>query len=169
MTIYIIDPRNGRLCTIEEWRKEPDPTIAELVCITGGIAGPIAIYKFIIRDGNFGPKRFTWYEAQEAARKFRIYTKTPNIDIAPFQLPTRHDCIDIYDARFCGLDEALTLIGGDSLAPERFWLGEEDPDPEAFSRTAYIFYGFDGKMELYPKDFKHRVRPVVGIDLDMPF
>lgn len=26
MTIYIIDPRNGRLCTIEEWRKEPDPT-----------------------------------------------------------------------------------------------------------------------------------------------
>ena len=26
MKTYIIDPRNGGFCTIEQWRKEPDPT-----------------------------------------------------------------------------------------------------------------------------------------------
>ena len=169
MTIYIIDPRNGHLCTIEEWRKEPDPTIAELVCITGGIAGPIAIHKYIISDGYLGPKRFTWSEARRVVRLCRIYSRVQNDYVAPFRLPTRRDCIDIYDARFCGLDEALELIGGDPFSYESIWTGDEDPDPEAFPRKAYIFYVFDGKMELYPKDYKRRVRPVVGIDLDMPF
>lgn len=164
MTIYIIDPRNGHLCTIDQWRKEPDPTIAELVCITGGIAGPIAIHKYIISDGNFGPKRFTWDEARRLVERYRISSKVLNDNVAPFSLPTRHDCIDIYDARFCGLDESLELIGGDPFSDGLIWTGDE-----AGFRTVYIFDGFYGKIDRDAKDYKHRVRPVVGIDLDMPF
>lgn len=162
MTIYIIDPRNGRLCTIEEWRKEPDPTIAELVCIDGCISvSPIAMHKYIFRDENEIPEDFTWENAKEAVRKFRIYTKFPGNDVASFHLPTRHQCIDIYDARFCGLDEALELIGGDPIEDGLIWTDAEEINPEYAPYRAFLFSCSDGNIFDDDKTYMHRVRPVV--------
>lgn len=164
MTIYIIDPRSGGFCTIERWRKEPDPTIAELVYIDGYNPSLIAIHKNILRDENKIPEKFAWEDAKEAVKKFRINTKTPNIDVAPFRLPTRRECLDVYDARFQGLDDALRLIGGDPLTDYWTWTGDEDPDPEYTSNYAFIFYGYNGGVYYYSKYNPGAVRPVVYID-----
>jgi hypothetical protein len=149
MITYIIDPRNGRLCTIEQWRKEPDPTIAELVCISGSMTGHILMHKNLLRDEN-GIIKCTWDKACELVEHLEIAST----------LPTRHQCIDIYDARFCGLDEALELIGGDPLTDYWIWTGEEDPDPECKSIDAFIFYGGYGGVGTCGKDNVGAVRPI---------
>lgn len=164
MTIYIIDPRSGGFCTIERWRKEPDPTIAELVYIDGYNPSLIAIHKNILRDENKIPEKFAWEDAKEAVKKFRINTKTPNIDVAPFHLPTLYQCIDIYDARFCGLDEALELIGGDPLTDYWIWTDDEDPAPEFNAISAFAFHGNFCNVGNLGKYFRFAVRPVVYID-----
>lgn len=157
MTIYIIDPRNGRLCTIEEWRKEPDPTIAELVCISGSMTGHILMHKNLLRDEN-GIIECTWDKACELVEHLEIAST----------LPTRHQCIDIYDARFCGLGEALELIGGDPLTDNWIWTGDEDLDPKCTS-YAFTFDSNVGTVNYEVEDGTNAVRPVVGIDIDMPF
>lgn len=45
-----------------------------------------------------------------------------------WRCPTRHECIDIYDARFKGLDDAMEEIGGESLK-EIYWTSEADSAP----------------------------------------
>lgn len=149
MTIYIIDPRNGHLRTIEKWRKEPDPTIAELVCISGSMTGHILMHKNLLRDEN-GIIKCTWDKACELVEHLEIAST----------LPTRHQCIDIYDARFCGLDEALRLIGGDPLTGSWIWTGDEDPDPECNSNSAFIFLGNLGSVHNYSKCGAGAVRPI---------
>ena len=151
MTIYIIDPRNGHLCTIEQWRKEPDPTIAELVCISGSMTGHILMHKNLLRDEN-GIIQCTWDKALELVEYLEIAST----------LPTRHQCLDIYDARFCGLDEALRLIGGDPLTGSWIWTNDEDldPDPESNSGNAYIFIGYAGSVNYEHKNDTNAVRPI---------
>lgn len=149
MTIYIIDPRNGHLCTIEEWRKEPDPTIAELVCISGSMTGHILMHKKLLRDEN-GIIKCTWDKACELVEHLEIAST----------LPTCHQCIDIYNARFCGLDEALRLIGGDPLTGYWIWTGEEDPDPECYSNYAFFFNGDGGDVSGDSKYGTLAVRPI---------
>lgn len=149
MTIYIIDPRNGHLCTIEEWRKEPDPTIAELVCISGSMTGHILMHKNLLRDEN-GIIKCTWDKARELVENLEISST----------LPTRHQCIDIYNARFCGLGEALELIGGDPLTGYWIWTGEEDPDPECYSNYAFFFNGDGGDVSGDSKYGTLAVRPI---------
>ena len=49
-----------------------------------------------------------------------------------FRCPTRKECIDLYDARFQGLDEAVKLTGGDfcnRTDGNWFWTAERDADP----------------------------------------
>lgn len=149
MTIYIIDPRYGHLRTIEQWRKEPDPTIAELVCISGSMTGHILMHKNLLRDEN-GIIKCNWDKARELVEHLEIAST----------LPTRHQCIDIYDARFCGLGEALELIGGDPLTDYWIWTGEEDPDPECNSIDAFLFYGSYGGVGTCGKDNTGAVRPI---------
>ena len=149
MTIYIIDPRNGHLCTIEQWRKEPDPTIAEQVCISGSMTGHILMHKNLLRDEN-GIIKCTWDKACELVEHLEIAST----------LPTRHQCIDIYDARFCGLGEALELIGGDPITGYWIWTGEEDPDPECYSNYAFFFNGDGGDVSGDSKYGTLAVRPI---------
>lgn len=149
MITYIIDPRNGHLCTIEEWLKEPDPTIAELVCISGSMTGHILMHKNLLRDEN-GIIKCTWDKACELVEHLEIAST----------LPTRHQCIDIYDARFSGLGEALELIGGDPLTGYWIWTGEEDPDPECYSNYAFFFNGDGGDVSGDSKYGTLAVRPI---------
>lgn len=148
MTIYIIDSRNGHLRTIEQWRKEPDPTIAELVCISGSMTGHILMHKKLLRDEN-GIIKCTWDKACELVEHLEISST----------LPTRHQCIDIYDARFCGLDDALRLIGGDPLTSDWIWTGDEDTEPEYNSSFTFVFKSSGGVGSL-GKCNTYAVRPI---------
>lgn len=135
MEIYVINPDNNKPVSVEEWKKDSDPTRAEFVAIsvTGGI--------LIIKKKRL-PGDYTFEEAEKACA-----------DLAPiydhhFRCPTRKEYIDIYDARFQGLDEALDLVGGDPIRG-LLWTCERDADPTSSVYTAWIFHGTYGYLGNY--------------------
>lgn len=130
MEIYIINPDNNTPVSVEEWRKEGDPTRAELVAISVA-EGILAIKK------NRLPGTYDFDEAQAACAALEPIGK------ASFRCPTRKECIDIYDARFQGLDEALKLVGGDPIRG-LMWTCERDADPLYYVYYAWLFHGTGG-------------------------
>ena len=76
-----------------------------------------------------------------------------------FRCPTRHEAIEMYDARFRGLDEAFKKIGGEP-ATTIGWTSEADPDPEDSSNSAFIYYGSTGYVYNNIKYYTNAVRPV---------
>ena len=148
MKTYIINPDNNKLVSIEDWRKETDPTRAQLLAVETDDDHLLVINK------SFLPGEFTFPEAQKAAAAFR-----PMEGIV-FRCPTRKECIDLYDARFKGgLDEAVKLTGGEFGKPGRwFWTCERDADPNA--NTAWFFYGNYGTLTNYNVYLAHRCQAV---------
>lgn len=80
-----------------------------------------------------------------------------------WRCPTRHECIDIYDARFKGLDDALEEIGGDNLK-ETYWTSEADSDPQYRTDSAVYFNGHTGNLHANGKYGQCSVRPVQLIE-----
>lgn len=126
MKTYIVNPDNNKLVSIEDWRKEEDPTRAQLLAVETDDD------HLLVMSKSFLPGEFTFEEAQEAAAAFRP------MEGITFRCPTRKECIDLYDARFKGgLDEAVKLTGGEFGKPGRwFWTCERDADPN------YAYYGW---------------------------
>ena len=135
MKTYIVNPDNNKLVSIEDWRKEEDPTRAQLLAVETDDD------HLLVMSKSFLPGEFTFEEAQEAAAAFR-----PMEGII-FRCPTRKECIDLYDARFKGgLDEAVKLTGGEFGKPGRwFWTCERDADPN-YAYNAWIFFGSSGTL-----------------------
>ena len=131
MEIYVINPDNNKPVPVEEWKKESNPTRAEFVAIRvdGGI--------LVIKKSFLG--RHTFEEAEKACASL-----TP-ICGSPFRMPARKECIDIYDARFQGLDEAVELVDGDPLTC-CFWTCERDTDQRSNVYHAWLFYGNHGNL-----------------------
>ena len=137
MKTYIINPDNNKLVSIEDWRKEADPTRAQLLAVETDDDHLLVINK------SFLPGEYNFEEAQKAAAAFR-----PMEGII-FRCPTRKECIDLYDARFHGLDEAVTLTGGEFGKPGRwFWTCERDADPN-YASYAWLFSGTSGTLSNY--------------------
>lgn len=137
MKTYIINPDNNKLVSIEDWRKETDPTRAQLLAVETDDDHLLVINK------SFLPGEYNFEGAQKAAAAFR-----PMEGII-FRCPTRKECIDLYDARFHGLDEAVALTGGEFGKPGRwFWTCERDADPN-YASTAWFFYGTYGTLGAY--------------------
>lgn len=120
--IYIVDPDTGKLLTAEQWKnKAKDPKKARFVVIVPEDGSP----SFSIAKKTLG--KYPWREAKEEAATM---TDTLNNDPFPeWSLPTRKQWIDIREARSCGLDQVLELIGGDKLLGdlrrrECFWTSE---------------------------------------------
>lgn len=120
--IYIVDPDTGKLLTAEQWKsKAEDPKEAQFVVIVPEDGSP----SFSISKKTLG--KYTWKDAKEKAA-----TMTDTLNNNPFPewyLPTRKQWIDIREARSCGLDQVLALIGGNKLLGdlrrgERFWTSE---------------------------------------------
>lgn len=76
-----------------------------------------------------------------------------------WRCPTRHECIDLYDARFNGLDDAMKEIGGDILE-EIYWTSETDSDPQYSANSTVYFSGNTGCLYTYHKSNLLLVRPV---------
>lgn len=137
MKIYIINPDNGKRVTIEEWRKDSNPTRARILAIDTDEGHTILMGK------EYLPDRYTFEEAQKACAEF-ITPELGNSGLT-FRCPTRKECIDIYDARFQGLDEAVELTGGNFAKVDRYhWTCERDTDPRCYANYAWCSNGGNG-------------------------
>lgn len=154
--IAIVNPDNGEIVPVDEWKKEQNPTRASVVCLN--IGG--RVWLAIAKCNADGGKEHNFDEANDIASKVTFN----GCDGATFRLPTRHECVDIYDARFVGLDDALSLIGGDPLT-RWFWTCESDTDPECNATNAFIFGGVYGGLGTNNKYNSSTVRPVSAFEI----
>lgn len=147
MEIYVINPDNNKPVSVEEWKKESDPTRAEFVAIsvTGGI---LVIKKKRLRAS------YTFEEAEKACADLEPFCG------AAFRSPTRKECLDIYDARFQGLDEAIKLVGGDPIKSGWIWTCERDVDPRYDVYNAWIFNGSYGYLNYTYVNYTNQVGAV---------
>lgn len=140
--IYIPD-ENRELHPLDEWTKREDPTTAQTVVLVTD-SGMLEIAKEDLSG------EFNFEGAQKAAAEYR----------EGFRCATRHEAIEMYDARFRGLDEAFKKIGG-KPATNAYWTSDADPDPEYNSNGAFLYYGDTGNMyNYYCKYNTLAVRPV---------
>lgn len=155
--IFIVEPETGKLLTAEEWKnKAEDVTKAEFVVIVPGDGSQA----FAIAKKTVGS--FPWKKAKE---KVAALSDTLNNEpFAEWGLPTRKQWIDIREARACGLDQVLELIGGKQLLKdlrngEWFWTSEvwvpagtsaEDYEKEKENANgAWYSYGYFGFASYY--------------------
>lgn len=139
--IYIPDDLR-KLFTIDEWMQRAHPETARTVVLVTD-SGMLEIAKEDL------PSEFNFEGAQKAAAEYR----------EGFRCATRHEAIEMYDARFRGLDEAFKKIGG-KPATNTYWTSEADPDPEYNSYVAFIYSGYTGLMNSSSKFNTYAVRPV---------
>ena len=133
MKTYIINPDNNKPVPIEDWRKDENPTRAQLLAVETDDGHLLVLSK------SYLPGLHEFDEAQKAAADFKP------LEGVTFRCPTRKECIDLYDARFQGLDEAVKLTGGDFCSRTNcnwFWAAERDADP----RYAYHAWSFNGNI-----------------------
>lgn len=139
--IYIPDEHRN-LIPVDEWVKREDPTAAQTVVLVTDF-GMLEIAKKDLPGG------FNFEGAQKAAAEYR----------KGFRCPTRHEAIEMYDARFRGLDEAFKKIGGEPVTTIG-WTSEADPDPEYRSSSAFFYNGYAGFVNGNYKYYTSAVRPV---------
>lgn len=139
--IYIPDDLR-RLFSIDEWMQRAHPETARTVVLVTD-SGMLEIAKKDL------PGLFNFEDAQKAAAEYS----------EGFRCPTRREAIEMYDARFRGLDEAFEKIGG-KPAISVGWTSEADPDPEYNSLSAFTYSGFTGSVSDNSKDTTNAVRPV---------
>lgn len=137
--IYIPDEHRN-LIPVNEWVEREDPTAAQTVVLVTDF-GMLEIAK------EYLPGGFNFEGAQKAAAEYR----------KGFRCPTRHEAIEMYDARFRGLDEAFKKIGGEP-ATTIGWTS--DPDPEYNSALAFVYYGYVGSVHSNFKNNMYAARPV---------
>ena len=133
---------NRELHSLDEWMQQAHPENAQTVVLVTDL-GMLEIAKEDL------PSRIDFEGAQKVAAEYR----------AGFRCPTRHEAIEMYDARFRGLDEAFKKIGG-KPAMTIGWTNEADPDPEYNSNTAFIYHGSTGYVDNSNKHGAYSVRPV---------
>ena len=139
--IYIPDDLR-RLFTIDEWMQRAHPETARTVVLVTDF-GMLEIAKKDL------PGRFNFEDAQKAATEYR----------EGFRCPTRHEAIEMYDARTRGLDEAFEKIGGEP-ATTIGWTSEADPASEFNHYYAFDYNGDVGNVNFNNKYNASAVRPV---------
>lgn len=132
----------GKLFTVDEWMQRAHPETARTVVLVTDL-GMLEIAKNDL-VGEFG-----FDGAQKAAAKYGD----------GFRCATRHEAIEMYDARFRGLDEAFRKIGGNP-ATNVYWTSEADPDPVYNAHGAFVYYGGSSYMNGNYKYNTYAVRPV---------
>lgn len=160
-SIFIVNPANGGFVSIVDWCNTENPASAEFVAIVREDKSGIIIAKDPVKvDGEIN---FKWGKAVELAKAFKPATDVAALAVEGFRRPDRREALDIYDARFQGLDEALSLIGGTPLYEgdaRWMWTEDEDPDPESNSNNAFFFNGYRGSVNNNSKYGTYTVRPV---------
>ena len=146
--IYI-PGENRELHPLDEWMKREDPTTAQTVVLVTD-SGALEIAKEDL------PGEFKFEDAQKAAAEYR----------EGFRCATRREVIEMYDARFRGLDEAFRKIGG-KPATNIYWTSEADPDLEYNTNLAFFCNSVTGSINSSGKYIAGAVRPVRTFKLNM--
>lgn len=150
MKTYIINPDNNKPVHIEDWRKDENPTRAQLLAVETDDGHLLVLSK------SYLPGLHEFDEAQKTAADFKP------LEGVTFRCPTRKECIDLYDARFQGLDEAVKLTGGDfcnRMDGNWFWTAERDADPR-YATNAWYFGGTNGNLNSYNVNDANRCQAV---------
>ena len=151
MKIYIINPDTKKPVTIDDWRKDENPTSAQLLAIETEDGHLLIISK------SYLPGEHTFEDAQKACAAFKP------IEGITFRAPSRKECMDIYDALFQGLDEAIELTGGDYAKRGRYhWTGDRDTDPN-YARYAWLSSGNLGFILNFSMSHSYLALPVAVI------
>lgn len=162
LSIFIVNPANGKLVTLTDWRNSENPASAEFIAIVREDKSGIILAKDPVKVDD--EINFKWDEAVELAKAFKASTNLGgNVGPEGFRLPDRRESLEIYEARFQGLDKALALIGGTPLYEgdaRWMWTGDEDPDPEYNSNYASFFNGNFGGVYGNGKYNAGTVRPI---------
>jgi len=139
MKTYIINPDNNKPVSIEDWSKDKDPKRAQLLAIETEDG------HLLVMSKSYLPGRHDFEEAQQMCKNFA----PKGFDGITFRAPTRKETIDMYDARFQGLDEAIKLTGGNfACNPDGnwYWTCERDTDPRCYAVSAWCSNGNHGSL-----------------------
>jgi len=157
MKIYIINPDTHKPVTIDEWRNDADPVRASLIAIETAEGAPLLVLR-----KSYLPELMNFGDAQKACADY-VDTSLPD---KTFRCPTRKECIDLYDARFEGLDEAVKLTGGDFAANYKYhWTCERDKDPRYSAHNAWYSHGIYGYMSNFNMYYSNLALPVTLLDV----
>lgn len=139
--IYIPDDLR-KLFTIDEWLQRAHPETTRTVVLVSDF-GMLEIAKEDLVD------EFDFDGAQKAAAAYGD----------GFRCATRHEVLEMYDARFWVLDAVFEKIGG-QLTKDVYWTCEVDPAPEYTSDYAFVYNGDSGGVAVNCKYRGFAVRPV---------
>ena len=138
LDIKIINPDTNTLVSVEDWRKEADPTRAEWIVITTDELKPFKLHKKLAADG----KDLSFKDALEAGNTL-----------------TRAQSLALYNAKYNGLREAMGLIGGDPIRGW-VWTCEADDDPQSSATYAWVVALNYGHVNYTTKAAGYQVRLV---------
>ena len=134
MKVFIINPDNKELCSVEEWKKDVDPTRAKYIVLELDDGERRMYYKNKLRNEK-GSERFTWADALKAAEGFR------EDGLDGWRIESRREALDCAGDAWDIFPEAVRLIGGD-IVDGVFWTREIRSN----SYNAWIFYGDYGYL-----------------------
>lgn len=149
--VYAIRETEGHTMFLSPAKLEEMKSKGEDISDMEEVAVITDLFLFKIKKNEL--KKRTFAQAQEIAAAQGEGWRCPN----------RHECIEIYNARFQGLDKALELIGGD---PVRgcIWTCEEDSDPEYSQDNAFVFGGNSGLVSTSSKSSSYAVRALSALE-----
>ena len=137
--IKIINPDTKAPVSLEDWKKESDPSRAEWILIETDELKPFLLHKKLAKDGRY----FTFDEALKAGNTL-----------------TRAQGLALYEARYAAnINDILDLIGGDRIRGW-IWTCEEDSDPQCNDTYAWYVYLYDGLVDYNAETLGYRVRLV---------
>ena len=117
--IKIINPDTKAPVSLEDWKKESDPTRAEWILIETDELKPFFLHKKLADGG----RSFTFDEALKAGNTL-----------------TRAQGLALYEAKYAAnINDILELIGGDRIRGW-VWTCEEDSDPQCTATRAWNVY-----------------------------
>ena len=131
MKVFIVNPDNNELCSVESWKKEENPTRAKYVVLELDNGERRMYYKNKLRTQG-GESDMTWNKALELAEAF----KEDGLD--GWKLESRREAVDCAGDAWDIFPEAVDLIGGDIIR-DWFWTREAF---QSYSGHAWVFYGF---------------------------
>lgn len=142
LSIRIINPDTKAPVSLEDWKKESDPTRAEWLLIETDELKPFLLHKKLADGGRM----FTFDEALKAGN-----------------ILTRAQGLALYEAKYAAnINDILDLIGGDRIRAW-VWTCEEDSDPQSNAANAWAVNLYGGHVDNGTKADGYQVRLVAKI------
>lgn len=139
LDIKIINPDTKAPVSLEDWKKESDPTRAEWILIETDELKPFLLHKKLADGG----RSFTFDEALKAGNTL-----------------TRAQGLALYEARYtANINDILDLIGGAHIRGW-VWTCEEDSDPQCSGTYAWYVNLGGGLVNYNAKTLGYQVRLV---------